>query len=77
VFQGGEVERRKLLRCQGDPVPEAAMLNLTQLIDDAKCYESVRQMRWSEGICCFKCSTQQVIKRGKDETQPQQSAIPV
>jgi len=39
VFQGGVVERRKLLRCQGHPVPEAAMLNLADLIDDAKCYE--------------------------------------
>ena len=70
MFQGGEVERRKLLRCQGHPVSEAAMLNLADLIDDAKCYESVRQMRWAEKICCPKCSTQQVIKRGKDETQP-------
>lgn len=57
MFQGGGVERRKLLRCQGYAVPEAAMLNLAHLIDDAKCYESVRQMRWAEKICCPKCST--------------------
>ncbi|MDV2997570.1 MAG: hypothetical protein N4J56_007275 [Chroococcidiopsis sp. SAG 2025] len=44
-------------------------LNLTHLIDDAKCYETVRLLRWKAGICCPKCSSQAVIKRGKDETQ--------
>lgn len=44
-------------------------LNLTHLIDDAKCYENVRQMRWKTGVSCPKCSSQTVIKRGKDETQ--------
>jgi transposase-like protein len=44
-------------------------LNLTYLIDDAKCYETVRQMRWKGDICCPRCSSQNVIKRGKDETQ--------
>jgi hypothetical protein len=29
-------------------------LNLTHLIDDAKCYETVRQMRWTTGVCCPK-----------------------
>ena len=45
-------------------------LNLTRLIDDAKCYETVRQLRWEAGVCCPKCSSVQVIKRGKDDTQP-------
>lgn len=44
-------------------------LNLTHLMDDAKCYEAVRQMRWKTGVCCPKCNSQSVIKRGKDETQ--------
>jgi transposase-like protein len=44
-------------------------LNLTHLIDDAKCYETVRQMRWPSGVCCPKCKSSSVIKRGKDETQ--------
>lgn len=46
-------------------------LNLTHLIDDAKCYETVRQMRWKSGVCCPKCNSERVIKRGKDETQPE------
>jgi transposase-like protein len=44
-------------------------LNLTHLIDDAKCYETVRQMRWESGVCCSKCNSPSVIKRGKDETE--------
>lgn len=46
-------------------------LNLAHLIDDAKCYETVRQMRWQSGVCCPKCHSSSVVKRGKDETQPQ------
>jgi transposase-like protein len=45
-------------------------LNLTHLVDDAKCYETIRQMRWSSGVCCPKCNSPSVIKRGRDETQP-------
>lgn len=44
-------------------------LNLTRLLDDGKCYETVRQLRWATGVCCPKCRSTQVIKRGKDETQ--------
>jgi len=46
-------------------------LNLTRLLDDAKCYETVRQLRWAAGVCCPKCQSAQVIKRGKDDTQRQ------
>jgi transposase-like protein len=45
------------------------MLNLANLIDDVKCYEIVRQMRWPQGVSCPKCECHEVIKRGKDETQ--------
>lgn len=47
------------------------MFNLNSLIDDAKCYRIVRQLRWSEGVCCPHCESAEVIKRGKDDTQPQ------
>ena len=47
------------------------MLNLVNLIDDAKCYETVRQIRWSQGVNCPKCEGNAIIKRGKDETQPE------
>lgn len=44
-------------------------LNLTHLIDDAKCYETVRQIRWRFGVCCPRCRSSKVIKRGKDDTE--------
>ena len=40
------------------------MLNILNLIDDAKCYEMVRILRWPNGICCAHCDHFWVIKRG-------------
>ncbi len=45
-------------------------LTLLPLIDDQKCFESVRQLRWPTGVTCLHCDSQQVAKRGWDETQP-------
>ena len=45
------------------------MLNLVNLLDDAKCFETVRQLRWPEGVRCPKCGCEDVFKRGKDDTQ--------
>ena len=46
------------------------LINLQTLIDEQKCYETVRQLRWSQGVTCCKCSSKHVVKRGFDETQP-------
>jgi transposase-like protein len=54
------------------PVPSMAspqMINLTSLIDDAKCYELIRHCRWPEGVRCTACSSTAVIRHGHDETQ--------
>ncbi len=48
------------------------MINLQTLIDDAKCFESVRLLRWAEGVICPGCESKQVNKRGFEETQPLQ-----
>lgn len=44
-------------------------INLSTLIDDAKCYQIVRQMRWSTGVRCPRCDSSEVVKNGRDETQ--------
>ena len=44
-------------------------LNLLPLIDDEKCFESVRRLRWPKGVKCPHCDSDQVAKRGFDETQ--------
>ena len=46
------------------------MLTLARLIDEAKCYETVRHMRWPHGTQCIDCGSSSVTKRGKHETHP-------
>ncbi|WP_162176608.1 transposase, partial [Deinococcus frigens] len=31
------------------------MLSLIQLLDDEKCFEVVRQLRWPDGVMCPHC----------------------
>ena len=45
------------------------MVNIQHLIDDAKCFETVRDLRWGDGIFCPHCHSDLIIKRGFDETQ--------
>src|SRR5512142_1916329 len=45
------------------------MLNIQALIDDAKCFETVRAMRWPDGIRCPECDWAEVTKDGRDDTQ--------
>ena len=46
-------------------------INIQNLIDDARCYEIVRDLRWPGKILCPHCSSNDVIKRGKDDTTSQ------
>lgn len=45
------------------------LVNLASLIDDAKCFELIRQHRWPEGVRCPSCSSAAVIRHGHDDTQ--------
>jgi transposase-like protein len=40
------------------------LVNIQALIDDAKCYEAVRQLRWPDGIRCPACTATEITKRG-------------
>ena len=46
------------------------MVNLSSLLDDAKCYELVRQHRWPEGVRCPHCDSASVARHGRDDVQP-------
>jgi transposase-like protein len=39
-------------------------IQLKNLIDDQKCYEVVRGLRWPKGVECPKCNSAEVKKRG-------------
>ena len=43
------------------------MVNIEQLIDDAKCYDVVRKLRWSDGVKCPECNSADIKKRGRHD----------
>jgi transposase-like protein len=44
-------------------------VNIKNLIDDAQCYQIVRELRWPDGVACPSCESKKVIKRGFDDTE--------
>ena len=55
------------------PTPDRSptlQINITSLIDDVQCYQTVRELRWPDGIACPSCQSKHVIKRGFDDTEP-------
>ncbi|WP_216638410.1 transposase [Endozoicomonas arenosclerae] len=46
------------------------MMKFHDLLDNAKCYEQLRQLRWPSGVCCPRCGSQSIIRRGKHNAQP-------
>lgn len=47
------------------------MISLTRLLDDSKCYEVLRGLRWPDGVKCPHCGSPGVTKQGTDARQPQ------
>ena len=44
-------------------------VTITHWIDDGQCSQTVRALRWPEGIACPSCPCKQIIKRGFDDTE--------
>jgi transposase-like protein len=40
------------------------LIHISNLVDDAKCFEVVRHLRWPDGVVCPTCGSAQVSKRG-------------
>src|SRR5881227_2857170 len=51
-------------------MPTPTLVNLPSLIDDAKCFELVRQHRWPGGARCPSCGSASAARHGRDDTQP-------
>src|SRR3712207_5719814 len=45
------------------------LVNLSSLLDDAKCFELVRQHRWPDGVRCPHCQGTAPARDGHDDTQ--------
>jgi transposase-like protein len=48
-----------------------AMIHIPSLIDDTKCFATVRDLRWPDGVRCPTCDSSEVTKQGRDDTQPE------
>src|SRR3954467_15400876 len=58
-----------LVRGASAIMPAIDLVNLSALLDDAKCFAFVRQRRWPEGVRCPGCDSGAVIRDGCDDTQ--------
>src|SRR5258705_10949817 len=47
------------------------MIHIQSLIDDTKCFETVRTLRWPDGVSCPHCNSFDITKQGRDDTQPE------
>ena len=45
-------------------------VNIKNLIEDVQWYQTVRDLRWPDGVACASCESKEVIKRGFDDTEP-------
>src|SRR3954462_12013325 len=62
------VPRSSMVMAAFDAAP--GLVNLSGLMDDAKCFAFVRQHRWPEGVRCPGCGSAAVIRDGCDDSQP-------
>lgn len=57
---------------KNNPIYLENIVNIKNLIDDAKCYEVIRKLRWPKGkVRCPFCESTHVIRNGHDETEPE------
>jgi transposase-like protein len=47
------------------------MIHIQSLIDDAKCFETVRRLRWPDGVQCPMCDRTKITQQGRHDTQPE------
>ena len=50
------------------------MVNIRHLIDDVKCFETVRDLRWPQGVTCPHCGAARITKQGTTQRNPHASA---
>lgn len=43
---------------------QPTILSIKHLVSEAQCYETIRQLRWQEGVTCPHCDSSDTIRRG-------------
>jgi transposase-like protein len=57
---------------KNNPIFLEPIIKIQNLIDNAKCYEAVRKLRWPDGnVKCPSCGSSHVIRHGHDDTEPE------
>ncbi len=47
-------------------------VRIQDLMDDRRCYDMLRELRWPEGRFCPHCDSRRIIRRGFDDNSPRQ-----
>lgn len=47
---------------------QPSILSIKHLVSEAQCYETIRQLRWQEGVRCPHCDSVDTIRRGFADT---------
>ena len=45
-------------------------VNILNLVDDTRCYEMLREIRWTDGVQCIHCHSFNINKNGHDDMHP-------
>src|SRR5215831_14805687 len=72
-FRGRGMQGWCILPTSHSTIPHRSptvQVNIKHLVDDVQCYQTVRELRWPNGVVCPACESTQVIKRGFDDTEP-------
>gem|GEM_PF-1445026 len=48
---------------------ETSIITIKQLVSEAQCYATIRQLRWVKGVSCLHCDGGDTIRRGFDNPQ--------
>ena len=46
------------------------MITITSLMNESRCYEEVRKLRWTDQVTCPHCASPKVVKNGYHSNQP-------
>ena len=49
---------------------EEQIINISGLIDETKCFQKVRELRWHQGTFCAWCDSKNIIKNGCEKEHP-------
>jgi transposase-like protein len=52
-----------------EPAAMDILVNIQFLVDDAKCFDTVRRLRWPAGVRCARCGSNKAARDGHDDRQ--------